>query len=80
MAADFTERRWPGRPPEDHDAGYTEEWRLWCERRDEAMRDATEALRQRGATFLRLTFKPAVGELVVEGWREQPADQGPPPL
>jgi hypothetical protein len=78
LAADYTERRWPGRPPDDSDYGPS--WREWCERRDAMIREATEALQERGARFFRLTLKSAVGELVVEGWRQQPAEQGEPPL
>jgi hypothetical protein len=59
---------------------YGPERREWCERRDAMIRDATESLRERGATFFRLHFLPAVGEIIVEGWRKQPEDQGPEPL
>jgi hypothetical protein len=77
LAADYTERRWPGRPP-DEDGGPA--WREWTERRDAAIHEAVKALRERGATFFRMTIKPAVGEIIFEGWREPPDDQGPPPL
>lgn len=61
----------------------------WFDRRDigDARGDAlyairqemVDAMRERGATFMRLTLIEARNELVLEGWRTQPEDQGPPP-
>jgi hypothetical protein len=40
-----------------------------------AAENARDALRARGATFMRAHVKPH-GELVMEGWRIRPTDQG----
>lgn len=45
-----------------------------------ATEDAVASLRERGATFFRITTKPLVSEIIAEGWRVQPKDQGDPPL
>jgi len=44
-----------------------------------AAESARDALRTRGATFMRVHVKQH-GELVMEGWRLPPADQGDLPL
>ena len=44
-----------------------------------AAENARDALRARGAAFMRVHIKPH-GELVMEGWRAPPADQGDLPL
>jgi hypothetical protein len=41
---------------------------------------AVEALRERGALWFRVSVKPMSGEVVVEGWRERPPDQGDLPI
>jgi hypothetical protein len=62
--ADFIERRW---------------LRDWASP-DAAMRDATEELKTRGATFLRSHVTRMTRELIVEGWIEHPGEQGDCPL
>lgn len=45
-------------------------------------REMVAFIRERGATFMRMTVLPDVEnpvELVTEGWRERPDDQGPLP-
>lgn len=61
----------------------------WLDRRDigdargdvpHAIRqEMVDAMRERGATFMRMTLIEARNELVLEGWRIQPEDQGPTP-
>lgn len=65
MAADFVERRWLRDFEFDGTA---------------ASRSAHDALVERGATFFRLSFKSMSGEVVMEGWRVQPDDQGDVPV
>lgn len=62
--ADFIERRWP--------AGFITA--------SEAIEDATASLKQRGATFFRTSMKSVTKEIVVEGWRVFPNEQGDLPL
>jgi hypothetical protein len=44
-----------------------------------ATENARDALRERGATFFRV-HKTFAGEIIMEGWRSTPADQGDLPL
>jgi hypothetical protein len=61
----------------------------WTDRRDigtargdalhPVMREMVDAMRERGATFMRVTLIDERNEFVLEGWLEQPDDQGPEP-
>jgi hypothetical protein len=45
-----------------------------------AARDAVASLQKRGATFMRFSFRPLTGLILVEGWLDMPDDQGDLPL
>jgi trans-aconitate methyltransferase len=57
--ADFLERRWPRRELEGSDF-------------DRIMQEATATLRERGATFFRVSVREMTKEIIVEGWRTMP--------
>jgi len=55
-------------------------WLVDWQDSSEAQRDLVEALKARGATYCRLSYKQLSNEIIGEGWRVRPDDEGEPPV
>jgi len=55
-------------------------WLVDWQSSNAAQRDLVEALKARGATYCRLSYKQMSNEIVGEGWRVRPDDEGDLPV
>lgn len=55
-------------------------WLVDWQSTEAAQRDLVEALKARGAVYCRVSYKEASKEIIGEGWRVPPLDEGDLPV